>query len=62
MSSKFKYPIDPNKVYTLDYGHISGEVTGEDILGMFRRGIYLDSILKEVEDYGWKTNNDEKES
>jgi hypothetical protein len=62
MSSKFKYPIDPNKVYTLNYEDISAEVTGEDILSMFRRGVYLDRILTEVNEYGWGTNNDEKES
>lgn len=57
MSNKFKYPIDPKKVYTLEYGDISGEVTGEDILGMFRRGIYLESILKDTVDYGWKEDH-----
>jgi hypothetical protein len=62
MSSKFKYPIDPNKVYTLNYDDVSAEVTGEDILAMFRRGVYLDRILAEVDDYGWGVSNDGKES
>jgi hypothetical protein len=62
MSNKFKYPIDPSKVYTLNYEDISAEVTGEDILSAFRRGVYLDRILAEVNDYGWETNNDGRES
>lgn len=52
MSSKFKYPIDPNKVYTLQYDDFSIEVTGEDILGAFRRGAYLDKVLSEIDE--WK--------
>ena len=49
MSSKFKYPIDPNKVYTLQYEDFSIEVTGEEIIASFRRGAYLDKILEESE-------------
>jgi hypothetical protein len=49
MSSKFKYPIDPNKVYTLQYEDFSIEVTGEEIVASFRRGAYLDKILEESE-------------
>jgi hypothetical protein len=52
MSSKFKYPIDPNKVYTLQYDDLSTEVTGEEILAIFRRGAYLDKLLSELGD--WK--------
>jgi hypothetical protein len=51
MSSKFKYPIDPSKVYTLQYEDFSIEITGEDILGAFRRSAYLDKILSETD--GW---------
>jgi hypothetical protein len=47
MSSKFKYPIDPAKVYTLQYEDFSTEVSGEEILAAFRRGAYLDKILEE---------------
>jgi hypothetical protein len=49
MSSKFKYPIDPSKVYTLQYEDFSIEVTGEEIIASFRRGAYLDKILEESE-------------
>lgn len=49
MSKSFKYPIDPNKVYTLQYEDFSTEVAGEEILASFRRGAYLDKILEEVE-------------
>ena len=52
MSSKFKYPINPNKVYTLQYDDLSTEVTGEEILAIFRRGAYLDKLLSELGD--WK--------
>jgi hypothetical protein len=62
MSNKFKYPIDPNKLYTLEYGDTSAEVTGEEILAMFRRSVYLDKILQEANDYGWGVSNDERES
>jgi hypothetical protein len=47
MSSKFKYPIDPAKVYTLQYEEFSVEVSGEEILAAFRRSAYLDKILEE---------------
>ena len=47
MSSKFKYPIDAARVYTLQYDGFSTEVTGEDILAAFRRGAYLDKVLAE---------------
>jgi hypothetical protein len=49
MSSKFKYPIDPTKVYTLQYEDFSIEISGEEILGAFRRGAYLEKILAESE-------------
>lgn len=52
MSSKFKYPIDPKKVYTLEYEDFSTEVTGEEIIAAFRRSAYLDKILSEVDE--WK--------
>lgn len=47
MSSKFKYPIDSARIYTLQYDDFSVEVTGEEILAAFRRGAYLDKILEE---------------
>lgn len=47
MSKKFKYPIDPDKVYTLQYEDFSIEITGEEILAAFRRGAYLDKVLEE---------------
>jgi hypothetical protein len=49
MSSKFKYPIDPAKIYTLQYEDFSTEVSGEEILASFRRGAYLEKILSESE-------------
>jgi hypothetical protein len=36
MSNKFKYPIDPKKIYTLEYDSFSGEITGEEILEAFK--------------------------
>jgi len=47
MSSKFKYPIDPAKVYTLQYEDFLIEISGEEILAAFRRSAYLDKILEE---------------
>lgn len=58
MSSKFKYPIDPNKVYTLQYEDFSIEVSGEEILSVFRRGAYLDKVLSEIDDFKGIWNNE----
>lgn len=51
MSSKFKYPIDPNKIYTLQYEDFSTEVSGEEILGAFRRSAYLDKLISELDEW-----------
>jgi hypothetical protein len=36
MSNKFKYPIDPKRIYTLEYDNLSGEIAGEEILKAFK--------------------------
>jgi hypothetical protein len=46
--SKFRYPIFPDRTYTLEYDGYSGEVLGQDILNMFRRSIHLDKIIEEL--------------
>lgn len=51
--SEFRYPIMPDRVYTLEYDFGSIEVKGEDILTMFHRGAYLDKVLSEL-----STDND----
>lgn len=52
--SNFKYPIDPEKVYTLsysdEYGELEKEVTGEEILAAFRRDAFLTKLLSEIDD------------
>lgn len=62
MSNEFKYPIDPAKVYTLQYEDLTTKVTGEEILASFRRGAYLDKALSELDDCIFLVNNDRKES
>ena len=53
MTNKFRYPIFPDRTYTLEYEFGSIEVKGEDILAMFHRGAYLDKVLSEL----WLTPN-----
>jgi hypothetical protein len=48
MINKFRYHIIPDRIYTLEYEEYSGEVTGEEILNMFRRSIHLDKILEDM--------------
>ena len=50
MSSKFKYPIDPKKIYTLQYDDFSAEVAGEEILRLFKKSFYLDKLILEMEE------------
>lgn len=50
--SKFKYTIDPDKVYTLswDDDEMTREVTGAEILAAFRRDTFLTKMLLEIDD------------
>ena len=47
MTSKFKFPIYPDRVYTLKYEDFSVEVSGEEILAMFYRDAHLENMLKD---------------
>jgi hypothetical protein len=54
MKDKYKYMIFPDRTYVLTFEFGSVEVSGEDILAMFRRGALLDNIFDELstdEDY-----------
>jgi hypothetical protein len=54
MKDKYRYMIFPDRTYVLTYEFGSVEITGEDILVMFRRGALLDTILDNLstdEDY-----------
>jgi hypothetical protein len=57
MSSKFKYPIDPKKIYTLEYDSFSTEVAGEEILRLFKKSFYLDKLILEMEEEKNADNN-----
>lgn len=52
--TKFKYTIDPDRIYTLSYddenGKMEKEITGAEILAAFRRDIFLDKLLAEIDD------------
>ena len=48
MKDKYRYMIFPDRTYVLTYEFGSVEITGEDILAMFRRGAHLDMILDEL--------------
>jgi hypothetical protein len=47
--SKFRYPIFPDRTYTIVYDDFDYEVTGEEIVAMFRRGAYLEDMLKDLD-------------
>jgi len=53
MSSKFKFPIYKDRVYTLDYEGFSIEVSGEEILSSFRRAAHLENMFKDPD---WRAN------
>jgi hypothetical protein len=48
MTNKFKYPIFPDRLYTLTYDDMSTEVLGQDILNMFYRTTFLDKIIEDM--------------
>ncbi len=47
--SKFRYPIFPDRTYTIVYDDFDYEVTGEEIVAMFRRGACLENVLKDLD-------------
>ena len=55
--SKFRYPIFPDRTYTIIYEDFEYEVTGEEITAMFRRGAYLEDLIQslDTEDHLWGT-------
>jgi len=51
--SKFKYIIDPDKTYTLQWNDEDGmerEVSGAEILAAFRRDTFLTKLLSDIDD------------
>lgn len=47
--SKFRYPIYPDRTYTLVYEDFDYEITGEEIITYFRRGAYLEEMFKDLD-------------
>lgn len=47
--SKFRYPIYPDRTYTLVYEDFDYEITGEEIIAYFRRGAYLEEMFKDLD-------------
>jgi hypothetical protein len=47
--SKFRYPIFPDRVYTIVYEDFDYEITGEEIVASFRRGAYLEDMFKDLD-------------
>jgi hypothetical protein len=47
--SKFRYPIFPDRTYTISYEDFDYEVTGEEIIATFRRGAYLEEMFKDLD-------------
>lgn len=56
--SKFRYPIFPERTYTIVYEDFEHEVTGEEIESMFRRSAYLERVLEEIESNEQHSAND----
>lgn len=48
--SKFRYPIFPDRTYTIMYDDFEYEVTGEEIMVMFRRDAMLQHLFENMED------------
>jgi hypothetical protein len=47
--SKFRYPIYPDRTYTIVYDDFDYEITGEYIISYFRRGAYLEEMFKDLD-------------
>ena len=47
--SKFRYPIFPDRTYTISYEDFDYEITGEEIIASFRRGAYLEKIIQDIQ-------------
>lgn len=47
--SKFRYPIFPDRTYTIEYEDFNYEITGEEIIATFRRGAYLEEMFKDLD-------------
>ena len=50
MANRFKFPIFPDRMYTLQYEQFSTEVSGEEILAAFRRDAYLSKLIADLDD------------
>lgn len=49
MAGKFRYPIFPDRIYTLTYEEYGDyEVSGEVILNYFRRSAMLEAMLLDL--------------
>ena len=44
--TKFKYHVFPDRTYTLEYGDMTYEVLGSEIMAMFRRQARLEEFFK----------------
>lgn len=62
--SKFRYPIFPDRIYTIKYEDFDYEITGEEIIASFRRGAYLEQITLDlrIETLGEGTAPDMRDS
>lgn len=47
--SKFRYPIFPDRTYTISYEDFDYEITGEEIIASFRRGAYLEKVIQDIQ-------------
>lgn len=47
--NKFRYPIFPDRTYTISYEDFDYEITGEDIITYFRRGAYLEHMFIDLD-------------
>lgn len=47
--SKFKFPIFPDRIYTLEYEGYSAEISGEEILAAFSREVSLDQMFSDID-------------
>ena len=47
--SKFRFPIFPDRTYTIKYEDFDYEITGEEIIASFRRGAYLEQIIQDMQ-------------
>lgn len=59
--SKFKYFLSPENIYVIDYGDISVQVSGAQIMAQIRRSVLAERMFSDYDDGSNPTSDDHEE-